>query len=354
MPASVIASVLLTCTEEGSAKAYRVQLEETGSGFAVNGFNGRIGSALKLQPKGVFPALAAARAAFDALVAAKVKKHYRVSQGAPGGAVIASVPTDTGLRPQLLIPIERSEAERLLDDARYLMQQKHDGERLMVRRDGGSVVGANKLGNAASLPQALVADILALPEDSFIVDGELVGDTYHVFDLLEAGGHGNERPFAARHEALIALLRDVPSPWIAVVGVSHANKREALNALYDAGAEGVVFKRADAPVEAGRKHGTQFKFKFYETATCRVSRHNAKQSVGLEMRGNAGWVEVGNVTIPPNAAKPAIGTFVEVRYLYAYAGGSLYQPTFLRVRGDVADGDCDAAQLKLKRESATA
>ena len=354
MPASIIASVLLTCTEEGSAKAYRVQLEETGGGFAVNGFNGRIGSALKLQPKGVFPTLAAAQATFDALVAAKIKKHYRIPEGAPSGAVIASEPTDTGLRPQLLIPIDRSEAENFLDDARYLMQQKHDGERLMVRRDGSSVVGANKLGNAASLPEALVADILALPGDSFVVDGELVGDTYHVFDLLEIGGQGHTGTYALRHEALMQLVRAAASPRLAIVGVSHADKRDALNAFYHAGAEGVVFKRADAAVEAGRKHGTQFKFKFYETATCRVCRHNAKQSVGLEMLGNPGWVDVGNVTIPPNAVKPAVGAFVEVRYLYAYAGGSLYQPTFLRVRGDVTDADCDAAHLKLKREPATA
>jgi bifunctional non-homologous end joining protein LigD len=39
-----------------------------------------------------------------------------------------------------------------------------------------------------------------------------------------------------------------------------------------------------------------------------------------------GFVEIGNVTIPANVRIPAAGSLVEVRYLYAYPGGSQYQP----------------------------
>ena len=39
---------------------------------------------------------------------------------------------------------------------------------------------------------------------------------------------------------------------------------------------------------------------------------------------------------------------VEVRYLYAYPGGSLYQPVYLGARDDIQLDDCTIQQLKFK------
>ena len=63
-------------------------------------------------------------------------------------------------------------------------------------------------------------------------------------------------------------------------------------------------------------------------------------------------VDVGNVSVPPNRPVPAPGAVVEVRYLYAYPGGSLYQPVYLGVRDDVTPAECGARQLKYKRDEA--
>jgi bifunctional non-homologous end joining protein LigD len=52
-----------------------------------------------------------------------------------------------------------------------------------------------------------------------------------------------------------------------------------------------------------------------------------------------GFVEIGNVKIPANFAVPEPGTLVETRYLYAYPGGSLYQPVYLGPRNDVEYAD---------------
>jgi bifunctional non-homologous end joining protein LigD len=60
-------------------------------------------------------------------------------------------------------------------------------------------------------------------------------------------------------------------------------------------------------------------------------------------------VSVGNVTIPVNFDIPRVGSVVEVRYLYAYPGGSLYQPVYLGARTDV-DVD-NYAGLKFKQGS---
>jgi bifunctional non-homologous end joining protein LigD len=58
-------------------------------------------------------------------------------------------------------------------------------------------------------------------------------------------------------------------------------------------------------------------------------------------------IPVGNCTIPPNKEVPAAGV-VEIRYLYAYEGGSLYQPTYIGVRDDLIVADCLITQLKYK------
>jgi bifunctional non-homologous end joining protein LigD len=57
---------------------------------------------------------------------------------------------------------------------------------------------------------------------------------------------------------------------------------------------------------------------------------------------------VGNVTIPANHSIPAKGAIVEVRYLYAYPGGSLFQPVYLGKRDDVDMRACTVSQLKFK------
>ena len=61
-------------------------------------------------------------------------------------------------------------------------------------------------------------------------------------------------------------------------------------------------------------------------------------------------VQVGNVTIPTNQPVPPLGSIIEVRYLYAFQGGSVYQPVFLAVRDDLDAQDCVIGQLKYKAD----
>ena len=43
---------------------------------------------------------------------------------------------------------------------------------------------------------------------------------------------------------------------------------------------------------------------------------------------------------------PTIGTLVDVRYLYAFREGCLFQPVYLKRRNDIDIKDCTTAQLK--------
>src|SRR5688572_8551482 len=85
-------------------------------------------------------------------------------------------------------------------------------------------------------------------------------------------------------------------------------KRRCLEQLRENGAEGVVFKDLAAPFTAGRPAtgGSQLKFKFWNTASCIVSRVNGKRSVALELCDGFKLVSVGNVTVPPNHAIPDV------------------------------------------------
>ena len=79
-----------------------------------------------------------------------------------------------------------------------------------------------------------------------------------------------------------------------------------------------------------------------------VSTINDKRSVGMSLIEDGKEIFVGNVTISPNKNVPKKDEIIEVRYLYAYKGGSLYQPIFLGVRDDIVRDECLIGQLKFK------
>jgi bifunctional non-homologous end joining protein LigD len=50
------------------------------------------------------------------------------------------------------------------------------------------------------------------------------------------------------------------------------------------------------------------------------------------------------------SANPPIGSVVDIKYLYAYKGGCLYQPSFKGIRDDVDPEECTTSKLKYKTE----
>ena len=93
------------------------------------------------------------------------------------------------------------------------------------------------------------------------------------------------------------------------------------------------------------------KFKFCAMLSAKVSSVTAgKRSVMLSLFDAGNEIQVGKVTIPPNHDIPAVGTVVEVRYLYAYRGGALFQTVYLGPRDDVDISECLTSQVKYKQE----
>jgi bifunctional non-homologous end joining protein LigD len=287
---------------------------------------------------------------------------------------------------ELLTPIEPQEAPGYVKDDRYLMQLKANGERLIVERYADRLFAFDRQGQITALPHHLAAALDQLGED-YMLDGERIGfgeeAHYVVWDLLRRDEDDlRGLPYLERFAQLIELLtpwcvmnwdecRPLPIRLIWTWGYREAGsadagtdafeqeKTKALVKMYESGAEGVCFKDKLAVFQNGRA-GQHLKLKFWESCTCRVAdkslRADArldKRSVALEMCIDDDgvprrWLPMGFVTIPASTPLPTVGSFVDVRYLYAEAGG-LYQPTFLGVRSDVDEDDCNLLQVKWYR-----
>jgi bifunctional non-homologous end joining protein LigD len=132
----------------------------------------------------------------------------------------------------------------------------------------------------------------------------------------------------------------------------YASKQALLNELRADNAEGIVFKDLHAPWQSSRPStgGPALKFKFTETASFIVGGiSTGKRSVELILYEDQARVRgVGAVTIPPNHSIPPADSIVEVRYLYAFPGGCVFQPVYLGPRDDVTPQECHISQLKLK------
>jgi bifunctional non-homologous end joining protein LigD len=232
------------------------------------------------------------------------------------------------------------------------MQPKYDGRRLLIQKTGDNITGINRLGLSVALPQTIQAEVANLPLD-VVIDGECIGDEFFAFDLLHIDADIRQTPYAERHLRLMNLLASFQHRHIALAETAFTlkQKRQMLDYLKKANAEGVVFKQIDAPYNAGRlaSAGPQLKFKFVTTASFIVGKINARRSIGLLLFDGHKIKSAGNVTIPANHEIPAPGWVVECRYLYAYKeSGAIFQPVYLGVRDDVPSEECTTAQLKYK------
>ncbi len=358
---------ILHCTEGNSDKLYRVSIEDHGGTFSVRCANCRRGNPWVDQGyKASGVSLAEAEHEAEKIVKSKVKKGYNISSqtgftsnpskgsaspASPSIVAPKAEPIKTGFRPQLLNVIEEHEAEYYASaTTSWMAQEKMDGVRHMIFRKAGRLGASNKLGFETTLESKVMTAFEPLLKP-FLVDGELVGEVYYAFDLLEADGKDlRKEAYAVRYHALTQWLPQTDN--VVLVPVLSGGKA-LIDEMRSKGAEGVVFKRQMAHYEAGRPNsgGDQFKFKFQNTASFIVTgQTQGKRSVAVALLDGTVEVPVGNCTIPANHSIPAVGTIVEVRYLYAYRGGSIFQPCYLGERNDILREECGVDQLKFKGE----
>jgi len=343
-------SITLFFKQEKSDKVYKAALSQQEELFVVNFAFGRRGATLKTGTKTQSPVpYEKAKKIYDKLVLTKSAKGY-VPDADESDYVYTSDQVKTGIHCQLLNPIEEVVLNDFIENDDWWSQEKMDGKRMLIRK-AEEVIAINRKGLLVGAPKTMM-DAAAAVDRSFIIDGEAIGDVLYVFDILMLDDKElKSLPYKERYKKLKTLKF---SKAIKLVDVAKTTKEKQaqFDSLKSKGAEGIVFKKQDAIYQAGRPNsgGDQMKFKFYETASVIVSKVNDKRSVGMMVYDAEGAeVFVGNVTISVNKEIPEKDSVIEVRYLYAYKGGSLYQPTFLNLRTDIDKKECVIGQLKYKK-----
>jgi bifunctional non-homologous end joining protein LigD len=340
--------------EGSSDKVYQAAIEPQGEGFVVNFAYGRRGSTMNTGTKTQTPVdYDTATRIYEKLVNEKKAQGY--TEG-PDGTPYQNTPKEdrvTGLLPQLLNPIDEQEVKRLLKDPNWALQEKYDGRRVLLQKQGENLTAINRKGLTIGFASSIGVSAQKITSN-FNMDGECVGDLFHAFDLLEWDGEDCRTKSYRRRLVLLSNLLNRPNlthiRWVHTA-TDPANKERLFRHLQAERKEGVVFKRLDAPYTPGRPNsgGNQLKHKFYATCSAVVAQINDKRSIEVRLLNGKGWIACGNVTIPPNFNVPAVGDVVECRYLYAFKdSNALYQPVYLGPRKDVEHHECVLSQLKYK------
>jgi bifunctional non-homologous end joining protein LigD len=377
MSNTCIQQVVLECVSGGSDKLYVIQIQQDGATFNTVGYYGRRGSALSQTNKYSGPSKVAAEAAFSKLQSEKTKpgKDYTEMAFSPGdsipglpstapifgGASVAAAATAApsataaiGHLPMLASVIEtEAELETFLTDSDTAMQRKYDGERCLVSLRRGAIVATNRKGIVRGLSAGAEAELrklLAKPDfgddRETVLDGEIMGDEYIAYDVLFLRDNDvRELPFYERYCSLEMLLENNLG-LLAETAWTEDDKRALLSKAMTNGWEGLMGRIASMTYKAGRGKAI-WKWKLWASATCRVLTANAKRSIGIALLGDDGSdVNVGNVSVPVNQDIPELYGLVEVRYLYAHDGGSLFQPTLIGPRDDKDEADLRSSARK--------
>lgn len=257
-------------------------------------------------------------------------------------------------RPMLAETITEAQVELMLDSPRWAAEQKLDGHRVVF------VNGRPYNRKGEPFKQSMSNEVIEelsdpstfLPGQTWVFDGEFLDGTYHVFDLLDTPLDGVDMttPFETRRRALESIFQVWKPFHVSLIGhaVTTHGKRDLLARVVEMGGEGVMFKELDAPYESGRTSAIM-KYKLWESADVIVTGFHpeGKRSVKVAAFDGEELVGLGTVTMSDhNLTLVQPGNVIEVKYLYLGAQGALYQPAFLRVRGDKDPYECVVSQLK--------
>lgn len=339
--------------DRNSDKVYNACITPVAEGYYVDFSYGRRGSSLTTGRKNQIPTTYdQALTIFDKLVKEKTAKGYKESGiTSTISAVVDS--RDTGVKPQLLNECSEQNVEKYLTDSNWCAQEKFDGENRLLF-SGKPSYAANRKGLTVTVSDKIQTELDKITSGA-IIAGEDLGDKIVIFDQID--DFVKNLPYIERLNSMIDILEN-PYEMVdfdVIIPIRIAWTTDEKRALYAElkarDAEGIVFKNIHAVHEPGRPSsgGNQLKFKFYETASCIVSGINTdKRSIQLSLYDAGKLHNVGNATVYPNQDIPELNSIVEIKYLYAYPGGSLYQPIFLKPRHDVDASECLCSKLKYK------
>jgi ATP-dependent DNA ligase len=261
---------------------------------------------------------------------------------------------------QLAAPGGTETPAHLLDDPNYAVEQKLDGHRVMMIVEDGKVSVQNRNGepkeNFPSQLRTIIESAPAIQSGRWVFDGELIKNTYWVFDLLEMPqGRVSGQPWMKRRlllDKLFALLAKAgfsPDEFQTTIWEVE-DKWSLYNRCLAEHKEGVIFKRIDTGYRKGR-HDSWVKHKFQkscEVVVTELDRKGKEESISIGLYDEHGVLHNagGCRLLPKFAGKVNVGDVVEMRYLYSMAESKkLYQPHMMHIRTDKQPHECTQDQL---------
>lgn len=254
------------------------------------------------------------------------------------------------MKPALPSPIDYQALLKLIYDDNWGMQPKLNGTRLFVSVVDGKVTGYSRKGTRCDVPRAVsVALSSVMPNDPYILDGELMGPVFNVFDLARPTGT-TISGFVYRRTLLENISRD--STWwgpLAVVKTAFGTEAKGalIKKVLETGTEGIVARRLDAPYREGRSKDV-LKWKRVLTIDAVVREGTpGKQNFNLVLFDEEGKeVSVGAVSaLTGDGPRLTVGQVVEVEYFGASKSWKLISAVTPRLRTDKDPSECLTSQL---------
>ena len=259
---------------------------------------------------------------------------------------------------QLLTAIDDgTEAAARVLDPNYGVQQKFDGERILLHVERTSVTAYNREGRPYD---TMAKDILTEAKRfstfaPLLFDAEWIREikSLYCFDLLELEG------IDLRPDKFIDRIRHLTRAFThhetflihqARTEVEQKGKVALVTQIWDLNLEGIAAKRLDSSYFIGRSP-QNYKYKRTHDASFLIIRRNKKASVDLALvDDNNRLIEVGSVQIRDKRfERVKEGTILDVRYMHAFRKTNhIYQPRMLRIRDDLKPDSCLLSQLRYK------
>jgi DNA ligase-1 len=259
---------------------------------------------------------------------------------------------DTPPAPALLLA---KVASNNLDPAPYWVSEKLDGVRALwdgrqLRFRSGNPVPAPAWFIAGLPPQALDGElwiarnrfeqVSGIVRRQQPVDADWRQVRYMIFELPDAPG-----PFTARIAQIHAIVSAANVPWLRVVEqfrvANHGALMQRMNAVVQAGGEGLMLHLADAPYLTGRQD-VLLKLKPWQDAEAVVvgytagsgKYHGLTGALEVQMPDGKRFLIGSGLTDAMRRNPPAIGSLITYRYQALTQDGVPRFARYLRLRED--------------------
>jgi len=266
---------------------------------------------------------------------------------------------------ELLQDATDAQMERTLTDPNWVWQEKHNGDRRLITKNGADIQDFNRKGEPGKgLAPKLIEALRKHPLHKFIIDVEYVGafDNIVIFDVLQVG---DEIIAMNRYSTRLSYLHSNFDGYHAdilpiISAVTPQEKMALVKRLKAEHAEGFVIKQLDAPYRPSNAGGTlryNYRYKFWKTLDAVVigdtkeldNQGRLKNSVRLglytpdeRLKDVCGATKKSSFVLKP-------GDVVELKYLYGTETLDVVQPALMHPRFDKAAKECTVDQIIINK-----